>query len=83
LNAASAFAAAGEPQSADTTSTSGGSGSPHGWLWSSMTSTLALVPTSISTVCVPMKPAPPVTATRTLLSLSMTGQLSFFELGSS
>jgi len=30
-----------------------------------------------------MKPAPPVTATRTLLSLSMTGQLSYFELGSS
>jgi len=30
-----------------------------------------------------MKPAPPVTATRTLLSLSMTGQLIFFELRSS
>src|SRR6266571_5257309 len=67
LNAASALAAASEPQSADTTSTSGGSGSPQGWLWSSITRTFAFAATSSSTVCVPMKPAPPVTATRTLV----------------
>src|SRR5260370_26783585 len=39
-----------------------------------MTSTLALAATSLSTVCEPMKPAPPVTATRTFVAapLAMT-----------
>ncbi len=68
MKAAKALATPSDPQSAETTSTSPGSGSPHGWLWSSMTSTLALAATSLSTVCEPMKPAPPVTATRTFVA---------------
>src|SRR5437899_5978908 len=76
LNVARALAAASEPQSTDTTSTSLGSGSPHGWLWSSITSTLAPAATSSSTVCVPMKPAPPVTATRMLVGAAGGGSYS-------
>src|SRR5712691_4625960 len=47
LKVTNALATPSDPQSAETTSTSPGSGSPHGWLWSSMTSTLALAATSM------------------------------------
>src|SRR6202158_2582041 len=59
LKPANAFSAPSDPQSAETTSTSPGSGSPHGWLWSSITSTIASGATSISTAGDPMKAAPP------------------------
>src|SRR5487761_111683 len=73
-NPASALAASSEPQSACKVCVSAGSG--HGCVWSSITSTSAPAASKRSTVCEPMKPAPPLTATRvTFLPLRGGGQV--------